>query len=367
MVQAPGFTHGQYRLTHSVSDSAADSCVGAASSPIGAEPSLLPPVPRRMDGPPHSTRPELALRQLIERLRRLDYQFTTISPASHARVNARRGNARAADLRGVFGWSRPFAPDMLPADVAALMRDAAVVVPAGDGLLRSSLRVSSLGGELLLHSAFPTTDVDAVFFGPDTYRFAAAIEAALAARGAPVHRAADIGCGAGPGAILVGKAHPAAEVAMVDINDAALRLAAVNAAAAGLERAVAVRSDLLSAVPGSFDLIVSNPPYLLDPARRAYRHGGGSLGEGLSVAILDTALERLAPGGTLVLYTGVAIVEGEDAFRAAAERRLRGAHGLAWTYREMDPDVFGEELEGETYGRADRIAAVVLTVTKEGG
>ncbi len=261
-----------------------------------------------MDGPPHSTRPELALRQLLERLRRLDYQFTTISPASHARVNARRGNARAADLRGVFGWSRPFAPDMLPAD-----------------------------------------------------------EAALAARGAPVHRAADIGCGAGPGAILVGRAHPAAEVAMVDINDAALRLAAVNAAAAGLERAVAVRSDLLSAVPGSFDLIVSNPPYLLDPARRAYRHGGGSLGEGLSVAILDTALERLAPGGTLVLYTGVAIVEGEDAFRAAAERRLRGAHGLAWTYREMDPDVFGEELEGETYGRADRIAAVVLTVTKEGG
>ncbi len=153
---------------------------------------------------------------------------------------------------------------------------------------------------------------------------------------------------------------------MVDINEAALRLAAINAAAAGLDRATAIRSDLLSAVPGTFDLIVSNPPYMLDPARRAYRHGGGALGEGLSVAILDAALGRLAPGGTLVLYTGVAIVGGQDAFLAAAEERLRPARGFAWVYREMDPDVFGEELEGATYGRADRIAAVVLTVTKEG-
>jgi hypothetical protein len=30
----------------------------------------------------------------------------------------------------------------------------------------------------------------------------------------------------------------------------------------------------------------------------------------------------------------------------------------------MDPDVFGEELETDTYQDADRIAAVVLTVTR---
>jgi len=320
-----------------------------------------------MDGSPYSARSGLALQQLIEALRSLHYRFTTISPASHARVNAREGNQRAADLRGIFGWSRPFARDIVAPELLAAMDEAEVLAPAGDGLWRSRVRVSSLGAELLLHSAYPTTEVDAVFFGPDTYRFASAIGSVLVSRAAPVRRAVDIGCGAGPGGILVAKACPAAEVAMVDINEAALRLAAVNAAAAGLERAVAIRSDLLASLPGSFDLIVSNPPYLLDPSRRAYRHGGGSLGEGLSVAILDTALDRLAPGGTLVLYTGVAIVDGADAFLAEAVRRMRDARGLRWTYAEMDPDVFGEELEGDTYGRADRIAAVVLTVTKEGG
>jgi hypothetical protein len=32
----------------------------------------------------------------------------------------------------------------------------------------------------------------------------------------------------------------------------------------------------------------------------------------------------------------------------------------------MDPDVFGEELDTAAYAEADRIAAVVLTVTREG-
>jgi len=37
---------------------------------------------------------------------------------------------------------------------------------------------------------------------------------------------------------------------------------------------------------------------------------------------------------------------------------------LSWTYEELDPDVFGEELERGVYTGADRIAAVTLTVTK---
>jgi SAM-dependent methyltransferase len=314
---------------------------------------------------------DAALLDLARAVRATGYDFVTPTPATHARVNARPGNRRAAGLRGVFGWSRPFAPEVLPPGLFELMRRAGVAASAGAEAAapwRSRVRLSSLGGELFLHSAYPTSAEDAVFFGPDTYRFAAAIGAALEARrgGAPVRRAVDIGCGAGPGGILVAKACPGAEVALVDINDAALRLARVNAALAGAGGARALRSDLLSGVEGCFDLIVSNPPYLLDPALRTYRHGGGALGEGLSVAILDAALARLAPGGTLVLYTGVAVVEGRDAMREAAERRLGGGGGarLAWRYREMDPDVFGEELESGAYEAADRIAAVVLTVTR---
>jgi hypothetical protein len=40
------------------------------------------------------------------------------------------------------------------------------------------------------------------------------------------------------------------------------------------------------------------------------------------------------------------------------------AADLAWTYEEVDPDVFGDELETEVYRAADRIAAVVLNVRK---
>jgi hypothetical protein len=39
--------------------------------------------------------------------------------------------------------------------------------------------------------------------------------------------------------------------------------------------------------------------------------------------------------------------------------------GLAWSYGEIDPDVFGEELDSGVYAEADRIAAVVVTATHE--
>jgi 23S rRNA G2069 N7-methylase RlmK/C1962 C5-methylase RlmI len=163
---------------------------------------------------------------------------------------------------------------------------------------------------------------------------------------------------------LVARARPGAEVLAVDINPAALALTRVNATLAGL-RVAAVHSDLLGGVSGTFDLIVSNPPYLVDPGARAYRHGGGPLGAGLSLAILGAAIERLAPGGTLLLYTGAAVVNGADPFRDEVAGQLAGS-GLQWTYQELDPDVFGEELEHGVYANADRIAAVLLIATKPG-
>ena len=301
-----------------------------------------------------------ALIRLAEAIRDTGYSFVTPTPATIARVNARPGAEWATDLRGVFGWSRPFRDGVVPPAILSAMRDAAVLADHPGGH-RSLIRLSALDGELFLHSAYPTTAADAVFFGPDTYRFADAILAYRPA--APVTRAVDIGCGAGPGAILVARAHPAAEVLAVDINDAALRLTRSNAALAGVE-VRAVNSNLLAGVDGDFDLIVANPPYLVDPGERAYRHGGGPLGAGLSLAILDAALDRLASGGVMLLYTGAAVVNGIDPFRGAATTRLAGTR-TDWTYRELDPDVFGEELEGGAYTAADRIAAILLIVTKQ--
>ena len=120
-----------------------------------------------------------------------------------------------------------------------------------------------------------------------------------------------------------------------------------------------------SAFEGQFDLILSNPPYLADPLARLYRHGGGELGSELSVQIVEQGIRRLAPGGRLVLYTGSAIVGGKDEFCDTLRSRLAG-RPLHFGYEEIDPDVFGEELEHPPYDRADRIAVVGVTINLRG-
>jgi methylase of polypeptide subunit release factors len=178
-----------------------------------------------------------------------------------------------------------------------------------------------------------------------------------------VNRAVDICSGAGPGAVAIARQRPGVEVLMADINANALEASRINAELAQLPNLRPVNSDLLSNADGDFDLIVANPPYLNDKAQRTYRHGGGSHGAALSLAILNAALPRLRSEGKLVLYTGVAILQGDDPFYGAAAKQLAEWKG-SWCYREIDPDVFGEELDEPTYADADRIAAVLLTVTK---
>ena len=311
---------------------------------------------------PRQTEADQALLQLGQRLRADGYRFTCVTPATHARVNAREGCGQARTLRDVFGWSRPFAPGLLSADELRLLERAQVLVPHGE-LMASAVRWSSLDELLLVHSAFPTEASDAVFFGPDSYRFAQVIHDYLQHNPTRVEHAVDIGCGSGVGALLIARAAQHAQVSAVDINPMALRHAAINAALAGVSNVSVARSDLLEGITGTFDLIVANPPYMLDRSARTYRHGGGALGAELSLRIIEQARERLSRHGTLLLYTGVAIVDGRDALLEAIRLRLAGPE-WAWVYREIDPDVFGEQLAEPGYEQVERIAAVALTVTR---
>lgn len=299
-----------------------------------------------------------ALLALGRELQASGYRFTTITQASHGRVNARPENAWARGITGVLGWSRPFRDGTLAPGTVQMMRDAGILI-AHEGGWKSTLRASTIGDLLFFHSAYPTSDDDAVFFGPDTYRFVRALESCLAAPANEVRRAVDIGCGSGPGAVTVARHFPAAQVIGADINERALRLTRINSQLAGASKIDAMNSNLLSSIDGEFDLIISNPPYVQDPDERTYRHGGGELGAGLSLDIVDAAIERLAPGGALLLYTGVAIVAGADPFEREAGARLERA-GFSWAYEEIDPDIFGSELSSEAYATADRIAAVLL-------
>src|SRR5205085_8385560 len=129
--------------------------------------------------------------------------------------------------------------------------------------------------------------------------------------------AVDIGCGAGPGAIELALSCPGATVYGTDINDDALTLTGINAELNGADMVVPRHSNLLDGVAGLFDVVMSNPPYILDADELPYRHGGGEHGAEMSIHIVKTALARLHAGGSLLLYTGVAIVDGEDAFLSA--------------------------------------------------
>ncbi|HEY5959087.1 MAG TPA: hypothetical protein VIV60_21165, partial [Polyangiaceae bacterium] len=112
---------------------------------------------------------EDALCALGSTLKHLDYQFVTVTPATHSRVLA-RNMGRGNPLRDAFGWNHLMDPAALPREVLRLAREASVVTTLDFGV-RMNVRFATLGGELFAHSSFPTLQSDSVFFGPDTYRF----------------------------------------------------------------------------------------------------------------------------------------------------------------------------------------------------
>lgn len=304
----------------------------------------------------------LAAHALLAALEERGYKFVTPTPATHARVVARRDQAR--DLRDVLGWSLPFSTTVIEAEVVELLRSADML-EEHDDLLISKVRASSLGEHLFLHSAYPTTAQDAVFFGPDSYRFAAFLEAELPKLSRRANLV-DFGAGSGVGAIVAAKYADA--LSLLDINANALRLARANALHAeisfrisGAERWRFLNAGTLDAVEGEIDCVIANPPYIADPAHRTYRDGGGMHGGELSLMWAREAAQRLKSGGAFLLYTGSAIVGGEDNLKDAL---IKALDGFEVSYREIDPDVFGEELEREDYADVDRIAVVGLVAVR---
>lgn len=303
--------------------------------------------------------------ELGQYLKSSGYQYVSVTPLTHQRFLRNCERRDASGLRDAFGWNMRFTSSLLPAALLHKLKAEQVVVSEDEGYYRSLLRFSTLMGEIYAHSSFPTVQEDAVFFGPDTYRFADLIAREIAVR--PLENGArilDMGCGAGPGGLVAGHGAQGEvrDIVLADINFKALRLSRANAE---MQRQFCrfVQTDLFTQVVGQFDLIVANPPYLMDAQQRTYRHGGGEYGEGLSQKILEQSLGRLRPRGRLILYTGSVVVEGCDQlldWSAGVAQRS----GCRFSYQEIDPDVFGEELDQPGYVGVDRIAAVGLVLEK---
>jgi release factor glutamine methyltransferase len=121
----------------------------------------------------------------------------------------------------------------------------------------------------------------------------------------------DVGTGTGAVAIAIACAAPGAELWATDTSPEAVAAARANVAAHHLEDRVRVRQgDLLDPVPGDFDLVIANLPYLPIGAARRFPDLGAepaeavfARGDGLDPyrRLLDACAHRLSAGGAVAI------------------------------------------------------------------
>jgi SAM-dependent methyltransferase len=124
--------------------------------------------------------------------------------------------------------------------------------------------------------------------------------------------ALDLCCGSGIQALLA--ARHCKRVVGTDLNPRALRLAVLSAALSGVENVEWRLGDLLEPVASDrFDLVVSNPPFVVSPANEfMYRDGdGGRHGDDLSHRVLAGMMGVLSDGGFGHLLCSWVNLEGE--------------------------------------------------------
>lgn len=174
------------------------------------------------------------------------------------------------------------------------------------------------------------------------------IDALLASPG-PVPRAADLGTGSGAIALALATEVPHAEVVAVENSPQAFIWARENAARVGAPNLRLVFADLADAadvlpeLAGTFDVVVSNPPYIptgaipRDPEVRLHDPEAALYGgeDGLEVvrAVSATARRLLRPGGALVLEHGET--------QGSAIRDLLSADG--WSAPSTTRDLLGRD------------------------
>jgi release factor glutamine methyltransferase len=162
-------------------------------------------------------------------------------------------------------------------------------------------------------------------------------------------RIVDVGTGSGAIAIALAQELPTAEIHATDISPAALEVARANAAHHQLTSRIEFhQTDLLRGFPpDSFDLIVSNPPYVGDSEEESVQLEvrkfeprnavfAGPTGAEVIERLIPQAREALRPGGWLVFEISGTIADrvrsllsGWDWDEAAIRNDLQGIARVA--------------------------------------
>ena len=214
--------------------------------------------------------------------------------------------------------------------------ESAGIVRADGERVRSSFRVTPLEGLLFLHDrADPQGPGDQVAsVGP-----ASATLANLMVR-RPVARALDLGTGCGVSALIASRF--AEHVVATDVNERALATAAINAHLNGVTNVEFRRGDLFEPVRGEeFDLIATNPPFVISPETSQVYRDSGLEGDSLSKQVVGLAAEHLAPGGFATVLCEWILREGEEWVDVPRGWVADGGcDALVLHYRTADPEAY---------------------------
>ena len=166
----------------------------------------------------------------------------------------------------------------------------------------------------------------------------------------PKPRVLDLCTGSGCIAWSVAFGAPGAEVTAVDISPEALGLAETQFSVlpAEVTAPVFVRSDVLATCPeidGTFDLLVSNPPYVMEKEKSLMRRNVLGYEPGLALFVPDDDpllfYKAMATAATRLLApTGVGIVEINEALGPETEEIFRSA---GYSETEIIRDFFAKD------------------------
>ncbi|WP_145791296.1 DUF7059 domain-containing protein [Kitasatospora atroaurantiaca] len=127
----------------------------------------------------------------------------------------------------------------------------------------------------------------------------------------PVRQALDLGSGSGVQALHA--ARHAQRVTATDLNPRALHFTRLTLALSGFENTEVAEGSLFEPVADrKFDLIVSNPPFVISPGSRFTYRDGGMAGDDLCRSLVRGAAAHLEPGGYCHLLANWQHVKGED-------------------------------------------------------
>ncbi|MFV0253483.1 MAG: methyltransferase [Beutenbergiaceae bacterium] len=265
-----------------------------------------------------------------------------------ALLAARRSDDRAALVARLLTFGEALAADAVDRALPALGIDGAIRLGllrrVPDGRLRAAIDLRPVdieGTAWWLASDLDSSTTDRPVQADHVLGLGGASRtlAELTIR-TPVTRALDLGTGSGIQALTLA-GHSAAVVA-TDVSERALAFTAFNAALNGIDLQLRAGSMLQPVAGEQFDLVVSNPPFVITPRSgplQTYTYrDGGRRGDDLVADLIRGVGDVLVPGGVAQLLGNWEIgADGDWAERVRGWLVDSGLHGWVIQREVLDP------------------------------